>query len=103
MPKIDFGGTEGSSFAPLPKGTYRVRMETMISGKSKSSDNRQLELTMIVDDPDSQYNGRQLKDWFVLTPAAGWKLHGFLDAAMEAITEHSIGFTWSFIGDDEAE
>ena len=28
---------------------------------------------------------------------------GFLDAAMEAIAEHNIGFTWSFIGDDEPE
>ena len=28
---------------------------------------------------------------------------GFLDAAKDAIAEHTIGFTWSLIGDDEPE
>lgn len=82
MPRISMRGAEGSAFTPMPKGTYNFRITEVKETVAKSSQNPQLEISFTVEDEDSQYNGRNAKDWIPLTPNAAWKLESLLDAAI---------------------
>lgn len=85
MPVIKYSGTEGAAYSPLPKGTYELNIDDVKLVQAKSSGNQQLELTATVlgsNEHGTQYDGRTVKDWLVITEAAGFKIGQLLNATI---------------------
>lgn len=83
MSKISYDVTDvqsgGQDFdVPIPRGVYRVKIDSIDEGTSQSSGNPML--TVVLKLTRGEYKGRQLWDYIVLTESSAWKLRSFLEA-----------------------
>lgn len=90
MPVINFvaGENTGGSWEPLPEGNQTFGVESVEVTVSKKG-NQQIEISMKILDGDRA--GKTAKNWYSLTPQAGWNLRGLLDA---------LGIEYSVNGQD---
>lgn len=80
MPKISFKGSEaGEGWSPLPQGDYVLQVEDVAETMS-SNNNEQLKVSCIVVEGNNE--GQKCTLWFPLMAKAGFRLRGFVEAAI---------------------
>lgn len=78
MAKINFTRGKGG-FDLLPEGTYDFTIKSVKQGTAKTSGNAQLEVDLEV--VDGNHAGASHREWYSLSPKAGWKIAALLEAA----------------------
>lgn len=81
--KYNVKGVEpGQDFdTPLPQGMYLARIDEATLGKSQSSSNERIALTLVV--VGGEYENRRIWDYVTLTDESAWKMRQFLEAIGE--------------------